>query len=108
MVKLAKEKKSAPLEKEIQSKGVKYLKDEGFSVDVITKGLYGSNGIADVIACYRGKYVAIEFKRSPGMKGSALQENWLREKTQHGAIAKVCGSLDEVKILVKYIKRGDV
>lgn len=100
-----KQNNKPPLEKEIQTAIVKYLKSEDFSVDVITKGLYGANGIADIIACYHGKYVAFEVKRKPGMKPSALQEAWLSEKCRHGAIAKCVGSVDEVKKIATWLKR---
>ena len=88
--------KSKPLEKQIQAAIVKLLRRYGYSVDVITKALYGGNGIADVIACKDGLYIAIEVKREPGMKPSPLQSEWLSDKVKHGAIAFCAGSVDEV------------
>lgn len=106
MVKELKSKKSAPLEKDVQKNIVKYLKSQGFSVDVITKAMYGGNGIADIIACKHGRYFAFEVKRRPGMKPSALQEAWLQEKHRHGAIAKCVGSVEEVAEIVNWFDKG--
>jgi len=105
-VKEVSNKKSAPLEKDVQKKIVEYLKNNGFSVDVITKGLYGSNGIADIIACKHGRYFAFEVKRRPGMKTSPLQAAWLDEKHKHGAIAKCVGSVEEVAEIVNWFDKG--
>lgn len=105
-VKIAEEKKSAPLEKDVQKKIVKWLRNAGFHVDVITKGMHGANGISDIIAVKRGRYFAFEVKRAPGMKGTKLQEAWLADVQRHGGIAKVVGSVDEVENIVNYYRAG--
>jgi len=89
-------KKSKPLEKQVQAAIAKLLRRYGYSVDIITKGLYGSNGISDIIACKDGRYVAIEVKRDPSIKPSPLQAEWLKDKRAHGAIAFCVGSVVEV------------
>ena len=93
--------KKAPLEKDVQADIRDYLKHLGFSVDVITKGMYGSNGIADIIACKDGRYFAFEVKRKPGMKPSPLQKVWLEDKIEHGAVAYCVGSVGEVAAILK-------
>ena len=67
---LAKYKSKPVPEKYIQRKIVVWLREQGYHVDVITKGMYGANGIADIICCIKGLYVAFEVKR-PG----ASQQN---------------------------------
>ncbi len=102
MVTEIKIKKEKPLEKVTQKNIVKLLKDRGFSVDVITSGLYGNNGVADIIACRDGRYVALEVKRFPGMKPSKIQDAWLADKVLHGAIAKCVGSVEEARAVIDY------
>jgi len=90
------ESKSEKKEKKIQSEIVRWLKDHGYSVDVITKGLYGNNGISDIIAVKQGKVAFIEVKR-PGKKPTKLQELYLKEKQRHGAISFIAYCIDDVK-----------
>ena len=102
-VTLNKTKPSKKLEKHIQAKIVKYLKTvDGWSGDVITKGMYGGNGIADIIGCYNSQYVAIEVKR-PGQKPTPIQAVWLNTKKRSGAIIGVAESIDYVKIILDSI-----
>ena len=97
------EKKTKPLEKDIQRKIVKFLKDNDFSVDVNTENMYTTAGRADIVACKCGLYIAIEVKR-PGKKPTALQQSWLKEKEDHGAIVMVATSVEDVeKHLIKLL-----
>ena len=77
-------------------------------MDVITKGMHGANGIADIIAVKMGRYFAFEVKREPGMKATPLQMEWLRDVMAHGGIAKVVGSVEEVKEIVQWAKRENM
>ena len=95
-VTLEKKKPAPPLEKDIQSAIVEWMRSHGYSVDVITSGMYGGNGIADIVACKRGRYVAVEVKR-PGGKTTKLQEQWLARKTAVGGLATVAYSVQDVK-----------
>jgi hypothetical protein len=101
------DKEVKPLEKVVQKKISQLLKDDGWHVDIITSGLYGGNGISDIIAVKRGKYMAIEVKRFPGMKPSKLQASWLADVARHGGIAKCVGSVEEMeKILTWFNSQG--
>lgn len=54
---------------------MKFLREHGFSADVITIGRYGRRGMSDIVACAPdGTYVAIEVKRE-GKKLRAYREN---------------------------------
>lgn len=105
MVTELKIKVKKPLEKVIQTAGVKWLKREGWHVDVITKAMYGSNGISDVIAVKNGIYLALEFKREPGMKPTALQAEWGKSVLAHGGIWAVVGSVSEVQAIVAWAEK---
>ena len=87
-------------EKKIQKEIVTYLKEEKYSVDVITKGMHGNNGISDIIAVGNGKILYIEVKR-PGKKATELQRLFLKEKARMGAIVIVATSVNDVKDILR-------
>lgn len=93
--------KTLPLEKEIQKQILKWLRRIGFSVDVITSGLYNRSGISDIVGSTNtGKFIAVEVKRGAN-KASKLQEEWLEEKRKCGAYAYVANSVDSLKEQMK-------
>lgn len=58
-------------------------------------GIYSSRrGISDFVYCIRGRYVAIEVKRSPGMEPTLIQENFLKEVNTAGGIGLCCAGKD--------------
>ena len=98
---LEKKKKKLPLEKEIQKQILAWLRKIGFSVDVISSGLYNRSGIADIVGCTgSGKFFAVEVKRGAN-KPSALQVKWLEEKRDNGAYVYVANSLASLKEQMK-------
>ena len=84
-------------EAKIQAQILKTLREAGaytFKTIVSSAG-----GVPDVIACYRGMFIAIEVKSVKG-KASELQKvnlEWIR---QAGGIAIVARSADEVRKLL--------
>ena len=96
---LEKYKSKPVLEKYIQRNIVVWLREQGYHVDVITKGMYGANGIADIICCIKGLYVAFEVKR-PGAKPTELQSRWLNSVNKSGGEAFVVSSLSDVKEII--------
>jgi Holliday junction resolvase len=102
-VKINKHKKklAPPKEKTIQTEIVSWLKQEGFSVDVITVGAYGSKGIADIVGCLPdGTFLGIEVKR-PNGKATELQDLWIKDKLKSNAICFVAHSVEECKELLR-------
>ena len=58
-------------------------------------GMYSSRrGISDFVYCIRGKYVAIEVKRAPGMVPSLIQQNFLDDVNAAGGIGLCCAGKD--------------
>ena len=98
--------KSKPLEKQIQAAIVKWLKRNGFKADVITSGLYGNSGIADILAWKDGVPLAFEVKRDPKYKPTPLQQEWLDDAVAHGVIAKCVSSVAEVEAIVIWAEEG--
>ena len=95
-MKIKKDKKKKT-EKQIQNQIMKFLREHGFSADVITIGSYGRRGMSDIVACAPdGTYIAIEVKRE-GKKATRIQEEWLAEKESHNAITFVACSVNDVK-----------
>ena len=95
-MKIKKDKKVLT-EKQIQNRIMKFLREHGFSADVITIGRYGRRGMSDIVACAPdGTYVAIEVKRE-GKKATRIQREWLAEKENHNAVTFVACSVKDVK-----------
>lgn len=59
-------------------------------------GPYGTNGIPDVICCYRGRFVAFEVKTDKG-KPTKLQEAVIRKIVRAGGTALIVRSVEDVK-----------
>ena len=98
MVKLIHEEKKPPLEEAVQAKIMVWMKGfKKWSGDVITKNMYGSNGIADTIGCWDGRYVGIEIKRFHTIKPSPTQTRWLDKKKKVKGIIGVAWSIDSWK-----------
>jgi hypothetical protein len=66
-------------------------------------GIYGSNGIPDLIICYKGKFVALEVKTKGG-KTTALQEAALKQIRAAGGIGGVVRSVEDVKRIIEGIR----
>ena len=64
-------------EQDIQDKIMDYIKSiGGLPVKFNNIGIYAKAGVSDILACIRGRFVAIEVKK-PGNKPSALQDNFI-------------------------------
>ena len=61
----------------------------------IAGGPYQKPGIADLLVCGEGKFIAIEVKK-PGGKLSPLQEAFLHDIRAAGGVAFVAYSVDDV------------
>ena len=56
-------------------------------------------GIPDILACYRGRFIAIEVKR-PGNKATALQADTLDKLMAAGGVSVVVHSLGDVRAVI--------
>ena len=89
-----------PSEKTIQTAGLKFLRSQTGGVWFKIHDLLTS-GIPDVIGCYYGKFIAVEFK-APGKKPNPLQKYILEQINRFGGIGIYC---DDVKELKKQFKQ---
>lgn len=88
------------LEKDIQSKIIKYLNKEGiFNFKIIAAN---KNGIPDLFCLYKNKPIFLEVKRKEG-KVSHLQEHQMKCIETSGGLVKVVYSLEEVKEFLEKI-----
>jgi len=89
-------------EKDFAKKVMTYLKTipdmHPIRIEPSTYG--GMKGVSDIIACYKGKFIAIELK-IPGNRPTRLQEHFHKKIRSAGGIAEVCYSLGEVEACLK-------
>lgn len=89
-------------EQDIQRKIIKYLESVGaYVVKVVASN---KSGTPDILACYRGIFLAIEVKRPETKTNvSELQEYNIKKIKEAGGIAIVSWELDAVKAVVENI-----
>jgi Holliday junction resolvase len=86
------------LESKIQSKILKELKNLGiYAHKNITTN---KKGVPDIIACYRGEYLALEVKNEKG-RPSELQLWNIEEIRKSGGVADIVRSWEDVAILLR-------
>ena len=90
-------------EHKVKSACVKVLKTHGIWYYFPTQNGMGVVGIPDIIACWRGRFLAIETK-APGKRNNttANQERVLAEITAHDGMAIV---VDDVSQLEAYMAK---
>jgi Holliday junction resolvase len=91
-------------EKKVKNKVVTMLQDAGAYYFYPVAGGYGSAGIPDIIACYMGRFIAIECKAGKG-KTTALQDRNIAQIKDAGGLAIVVNeeNLIEVQEILNYI-----
>ena len=62
------------------------------------------NGVPDILACFKGKFIAFEVKQ-PGKKATELQQYNINEIQKAGGSAYCVHSLDEVKVIIENIQK---
>ena len=89
-------------EQDIQRKIIKYLESVGaYVVKVVASN---KSGTPDILACYRGIFLAVEVKRPETKTNvSELQEYNIKKIKEAGGIAIVSWDLDAVKAVVENI-----
>ena len=84
-------------EQDIQTKIMDYISSiGGLPVKFNNIGIYAKAGVSDILACIKGRFVAIEVKK-PGNTPSKLQENFINGINSIGGVAFWVDNLDDVK-----------
>lgn len=81
---------------------LKYLRGLGCLAEKTHGGPHTRKGTADILACVRGRYVAIEAK-VPGNRPTAAQEAFLADVRSAGGIGIVAYSVDDVRELYRHL-----
>lgn len=81
------------------------LKKRGAYTINVHGSTYGRRGVPDLIACYRGRFVAIEAKRpdAPDTTITALQRHELRRIQNAGGAATVARDADKIRLVLDAI-----
>ena len=95
-------------EKKVKNKVVALLKDAGAYCFYPVAGGFGSAGIPDIIACYMGRFFAIECKAGKG-KTTALQDRNIAQIKDAGGLAIVVNeeNLMDVQEILDYIAQEE-
>lgn len=84
-------------EQNIQDVIMKFIKSiGGLPIKQNQIGIYAQAGVPDIIACIKGKFVAIEVKR-PGQKPKPIQVAFLDSINKKGGLAFWSDNLEKVK-----------
>ena len=91
-------------EKNIENKIKTFLKSIGAYCVKYHGNKFSQVGVADLLVCYKGRFLAIEIKNEIG-KPSALQEANILMVKQAGGISFIARSLEDVKEIIKDIDK---
>lgn len=84
-------------EQDIQTNIMDYIRSiGGLPIKQNQIGIYAQAGVPDIIACIKGRFVAIEVKK-PKKKPTAIQYAWLESINKIGGLAFYANNLKTVK-----------
>jgi hypothetical protein len=90
-----------PKEQNIQTSIMNYISSiGGLPIKFNNMGIYAKAGVSDILACIKGRFVAIEVKR-PGNKPSAVQLQFITAVNSIGGLAFWADNLQDVKDKLK-------
>ena len=84
-------------EQNVQTSIMNYIKSiGGLPIKQNQIGIYGQAGVPDIIACIKGRFVAIEVKK-PGQKPKPIQVAFLEAINKKGGLAFWSDNLEKVE-----------
>ena len=92
------------LEREIVAAIKKYLSSLGSDVFFWKEhgSVYGTNGVPDIICCYKGRFLGLECKR-PGGRLTELQKRAIKKINRAGGVACRVESVEDVKRVIERV-----
>lgn len=95
-------------EKKVKTRVTNILKEAGAYYFYPVTGGYGSSGVPDIVACYRGKFLGIECKAGKN-KPTDLQLKNLRDIQNSGGVSLVVneGNINDVSDALASIGQGE-
>lgn len=91
-------------EKNIENKIKSYLKSKGAYCIKYHGNQFSQVGVADLLVCYKGRFLAIEIKNETG-KTSPLQEANILMVKRAGGISFVARSVEDVERIIEDIDK---
>ena len=64
--------------------------------------VYGTNGVPDIICCYKGRFLGLECKR-PGGRLTELQKRAIKKINRAGGVACRVESVEDVKRVIAHV-----
>ena len=91
-------------ERDIVAAIKKYLSSLGSDVFFWKEhgSVYGTNGVSDIICCYKGRFIGLECKR-PGGRLTELQKRAIEKINRAGGIACRVESVEDVKRVIERV-----
>lgn len=89
------------LEKQVENQIKKWLEKNSHWYFKVHGGPFQKVGVPDIIACVKGKFVAIEVKRPNGGVVSKLQQVQMKQIKACGGVVGVARSLNEFIQILK-------
>lgn len=92
----------------LQKQIKEYLSERGAYVETIFGGGYQSAGVPDILASYKGRFLAVEVK-SPNGKGVAsdIQILKIREIRQSGGVGLFADSMEDVEKVLEQMDNNE-
>ena len=92
------------LEREIVTAIKKYLASLGSDVFFWKEhgSVYGTNGVPDIICCYKGRFLGLECKL-PGGRLTELQKRAIKKINRAGGVACRVESVEDVKRVIERV-----
>ena len=92
------------LERDIVTAIRKYLASLGSDVFFWKEhgSVYGTNGVPDIICCYKGRFLGLECKL-PGGRLTKLQKRTIEKINRAGGVACRVESVEEVKRVIERV-----
>ena len=92
------------LERDIVTAIRKYLASLGSDVFFWKEhgSVYGTNGVPDIICCYKGRFLGLECKR-PGGRLTELQKRAIKKINRAGGVACRVESVEDAKRVIERV-----
>ena len=92
------------LERDIVTAIKKYLASLGSDVFFWKEhgSMYGTNGVPDIICCYKGRFLGLECKL-PGGRLTELQKRTIEKINRAGGVACRVESVEDVKCVIAHV-----
>ena len=97
------------LESQLQRDIRQYIREQGGYAIKYHSSQYTEKGIPDILACYKGYFIAIETNRK-GHKGEQTEYQKIHERNIYkaGGIYLLCDRIEEVKELLSRFDKKEI